>query len=376
MRKDKSQQKSTPNSQSWLEELPKHFREEATKELRSLESEKAKTTANLKAETLKRKQAEAELAATKINLDLVMETQGKVRAKALSSMSKAAKRGSRGKATAVIIASDHHLGEIIESDQVNGLNEFNLKVAEARLRRLWDRSAFLIDFARNISDIEEVAMFFLGDFCSGIIHPELEQTNEIGVSEQIILVQESLATGVSHVRKETKLPIRVFCNSGNHGRAGHDRYIKAEYAHSLEAIAYRNVAKQFEKEPWVSFQIAKGYFNLCEIQGRLIRAHHGHALKYQGGILGPVVPISKKIASWNVATRPAWNDLAGHIHTRMSHPRFEQVGCLCGYSEFAIRCGIPYEAPSQTMLVVDRKWGKVASLPIFLEDTPLVPEAY
>lgn len=363
----------SPNQpESWIARLPKKYQAEAIKEMRRLEAEAAKSSRNLSVEVQKRKQAETELAQNKATLDSIAQTQDKIASKRLREMAKS----HRGQASAVVVATDWHLAEKIDNEAVNGLNEFNLEIADQRLTRLWNRAVFLIEFAKTISKIDEVVILFLGDLISGVIHQDLEQTNQISASDAIILAQDCMATGIDHLRSKLKLPMRIGCTVGNHGRMSHERYIKAEFGHSLEAIAYQNLAKKYAAHDWISFNVSRGYLARMDVQGRSIRYHHGHAIRYMQGIGGPAIPLRKKINSWNISQTPAHQDVLGHLHMRLSDPRFEMSGCLVGYSEFAIRCGIPYEPPTQTLFVIDRKWGKVMSLPIFLEETPTRPDAY
>lgn len=41
--------------------------------------------------------------------------------------------------------------------------------------------------------------------------------------------------------------------------------------------------------------------------------------------------------------------------------------CLIGYSDFALEIKAEYQPPSQTVILVDRDYGKVAALEAFVE---------
>ncbi len=58
-------------------------------------------------------------------------------------------KGTKHAATMVVLLSDIHCEEVVRPETVNGLNEFNLDVCEARLAELWQRFFAMLEHERQ-----------------------------------------------------------------------------------------------------------------------------------------------------------------------------------------------------------------------------------
>jgi hypothetical protein len=126
------------------------------------------------------------------------------------------------------------------------------------------------------------------------------------------------------------------------------------------------LAKSYAKNHRVQFVVSKGYHNICHIMGRRVRFHHGDGLRYQGGVGGITIPVNKSIAQWNKAT-PVDFDIFGHWHTFLAnYPTWISCGSLMGYSEFSVEIKADFQHPTQTFIVIDRRYGLTQATPIFL----------
>lgn len=334
-----------------------------TKELRSLERQLASAKVDLKAEKAKRAQAEAELDSAAETLQTLTAT-ANINPAVLNRTSNGQKHGS---ATAIICATDWHTEGKVDPANISGVNCFDLEIAQARIERLWKKSLYLLDFARNISDIKDVVLWLGGDLVNGAIHEELEETNFLGPAEAILFVQDQIAAGVDLLVRESGVEqITVLTNHGNHGRTTKRKRISTAHRHSWEWLAYQNLARYYKTSPIVSFRIAQGYHNIVRIQDRVIRFHHGDAIKYAGGVGGVTIPARKKIAAWNKQVR-ADLDIFGHFHQFLDMWDFVSCGCIVGYNEYAQEIGADFQPPTQTFIVVDKEYGKVMAVPIFVE---------
>lgn len=333
------------------------------KTIRNLESQLAQTQGRLKLEQQKRNQAEAELRNSERNLETLLGTKDRVRARKI----KGSGRGRRGTATAVLCCNDWHVEGCVTRQSVDGANEFNLKIAEQRINRTWQKALYLLDFTRNISNIHELVLWLGGDLINGTIHEELEESNFLGPAEAVMYVQDRVATGIDLLLKEAKLDrITVVTNYGNHGRSTRKRRISTGYRHSWEWLAYNNLAGWYRNTPKVTFKIEQGYHNWLDIQRRTVRFHHGDAIRFAGGVGGVTVPLRKKIAQWN-KRRTADLDVLGHFHQFIDCWDHVVCGCLVGYDAYALEIGAEFQQPTQTFLVIDRAYGKVLTVPIFCE---------
>ena len=129
---------------------------------------------------------------------------------------------------------------------------------------------------------------------------------------------------------------------------------------------YRNIALHFEHEKRLKFLIAEGYHIYLTVYGMVLRIHHGHALKYQGGIGGLYIPVGKAIDKWNKG-RKADLDIFGHWHQLIFAPYFVCNGSLIGYNSYALSIKAEYEKPRQAFFLISKKRGRSLMAPIFVE---------
>lgn len=295
-------------------------------------------------------------------LDLVEGTAGEINK---GKMSKLAKKTTRSPATAILCCNDWHTEERIDADTVGGLNEFNLEIADRRIKRTFDKAIYLLEFTQHVAKIDDLVLWLGGDLISGAIHAELEESNFLGPTEAILWVQQRVSDGIYQLLPHFK-SITVVTSYGNHGRSIQKPRIATGYRHSWEWLAYQNLATYFAKEPKVAFKVERGYHNWLTIQEREVRFHHGDAIKYAGGVGGWTIPVRKKISQWNKAKR-ADLDVIGHAHSFMHDWNYVHCGCLVGFNTFAQWIGAEFQPPTQTFMVMDKGYGLVACLPIFVE---------
>lgn len=270
-------------------------------------------------------------------------------------------------ATAFIVASDWHIGEVVEKEDVNGLNEFNSEIAIKRASNFFNNSIKLVKGVQRDIEVEKIVLAVLGDMISGSIHQELIAKNEFGVSEQVEMVLGLLVSGIEKLRDELRIPIDVECSMGNHGRATEERMISTEKDDSYEYILYGHLIRYFEGDKFVRVHRAKGYHNIIDIHGFTVRLHHGHSLKFSGGIGGLFIPAYKAIGNWNVAGKVDL-DVLGHFHSFRDGKIFIANGSLVGYNAYALNIRAMYEKPIQAFFLVDHaRKEKTVTAPIFLE---------
>jgi hypothetical protein len=111
--------------------------------------------------------------------------------------------------------------------------------------------------------------------------------------------------------------------------------------------------------------VSDGYHLLLDLYGKTLRIHHGDGLQYQGGIGGLTIPVEKAIASWNKGV-PADLDIFGHWHQSQQNPKWICNGSLIGYNAYSVVIKAPYEPPSQTGFIFDKRYGRTITFPIFV----------
>jgi predicted DNA binding CopG/RHH family protein len=267
-------------------------------------------------------------------------------------------------ATAFAIASDWHVEETVIGKTVNGLNEFNLDIAEARIDRFFRSIIRLTDIERAGTRVDHLVLALLGDMMTGYIHEELQEMNGLSPTETVLWLRKRIVAGIKLLQKEGGFKsITIPCTVGNHGRTTKKMRHATSCSNSYEWMMYQIMV---DDVPGVNWQIADGYFVYLEVYGRLFRFHHGDNIQYQGGIGGLTIPCEKALASWN-KSRPVYCDIFGHHHTAMQNPRWISNGSLIGYGPYSLAIKAGFESPQQTYFLVDPKRGRTGTFPIFLE---------
>ena len=254
-------------------------------------------------------------------------------------------------ATAVVVLSDWHCEETVTRGQTSGLNEFDLEIADRRIAQLAKRLGVLIEHERQLVKIDRIVLALLGDFISGHIHEELVETCSLPPLAATRWAGARLR-GMIDLAADMASEVIVVTQPGNHGRSNFGKPRKStEHDHSFEQHLYLTLAAA-ETRPNVRWQVAEGYLGYLDLNGFVVRYHHGHEIRYQGGVGGIAVPVAKAIAAWN-RSQPADLDLFGHWHQWMNYGRFVSNGSLIGINAYGLRIKAEAEPPRQSLVVVD-----------------------
>jgi|2_EtaG_2_1085320.scaffolds.fasta_scaffold12078_1 hypothetical protein len=277
---------------------------------------------------------------------------------------KRGRKGKRTRAVAFAIASDWHVEEQVRPNTINGINKYNLEIAKARADYFFERVVRMVEKEQQDAQIETLVLALLGDFMSGNIHQELLENCLLRPIEAAIFAEELLASGIQFILDNTKLNLVVPCCVGNHTRITQKVHYSTELGNSLELMIYSHLRDRFGGDR-VNFIIGTGYHVYMDVYGKVVRLHHGHAVRYGGGIGGLTIPLNKAIHQWNL-TKHADLDIQGHYHQSMFMRRFVVNGSLIGYNAFALRIKAEYEPPSQSFFLMDEKRGKTVQTPIIM----------
>lgn len=274
-------------------------------------------------------------------------------------------RGVKSEAVAVIVASDWHIEEVVHEWQVSGLNEFNAKICRDRIERFFRHGLKLVKKEQKATRIDTLILALIGDFISGSIHDELKEGNRLLPSFAVIEAQEHIVSGIQYLLENSKLKIVIPCVSGNHSRMTQKPHVSTEAGNSLERLMYYSLAQVFKDEPRVQFVISDGYHTYVKVFDFSIRFHHGHSVRYYGGVGGITIPLNKAVHQWNLG-RKADLDVLGHFHTLLDGGLWVANGSLIGYSAYALSIKASPEPPRQAFFLIDREMGKTVVCPILL----------
>ncbi len=273
--------------------------------------------------------------------------------------------------TAVIVLSDWHCEEIVKPGSVSGLNEYSLDICTTRATKVFQAALNLVQLLEDRLTIPNIVLALLGDFITGNIHGEENaEMNALQPMHAITFAMNLLISGIDFLLANTTAAFVIPCHSGNHARTTLKTRFGSENGHSLEYLMYLTLAAHYRHEPRITFLIAEGMHSYVDLYpgqpgATTIRFHHGHAVKYGGGVGGIYIPVKKAIAQWSKA-RHADLDVFGHFHQTRDGGDFLCNGSLIGYNTFALSIKADFEKPRQLLFLMDRKRGRTCNWPIMV----------
>lgn len=273
-------------------------------------------------------------------------------------------------ATAVVMCSDWHIEEPVDLEKTNGMNQYDLSVAEKRIKKLTDGYLWLLDMHRSKFAIRDMVLWLGGDLLTGYIHEELEESNQLSPVESVLWLQQHIVAMIDTTLALSNLEkLYVPCSYGNHGRSSKKKRISTGAENSYEWMMYQQLKQWYSDEPRVEILAPKSQLIYLPVYDYTVRFAHGDQVGYGGGVGGLTIPVNKKIANWDVGRR-ADITCIGHFHQYLSLPYLVTNGSLIGFNPFAIAIGAKYEPPQQAFFLIDSRRGKTASYPIWVEDRP------
>lgn len=268
--------------------------------------------------------------------------------------------GSIREATAVALASDWHVEETVDPATVNGLNAYDLSIAQRRARRFFDGTSALLDGHSSSGRvrIRNLVLWLGGDLITGTIHDELLESNGLSPLLAVRFARQLISEGMRMLlREHPELErIDVLCSHGNHGRTTHKPRISTGAANSYEHHLYLALADDFRAEERARFRVATGELLYAQLYDRTFRFTHGDAISYGGGVGGITIPIAKAIASWDRSIR-ADVTCMGHWHQLLFGGNFVVNGSLIGPSAYTVRIKAAMEQGRQAFFLVDSRRG-------------------
>lgn len=271
----------------------------------------------------------------------------------------------RQRATPIISLSDWHLEEKIERGIVNGFNEYNLKIAETRVKTLGNNILKLLDSVSTGVNVNDLCIWLGGDMISGYIHDELIENNNLSPLEAIRYAKRLLISLIEYLLLKTPYNLILPCSIGNHSRTTKKMQPSTGYKNNYEYMMYMDMQDYFQRNKRVKFHIPISDDCYITIFNKVNRFFHGDAIKYGGGIGGLSIPLIKYIHRKNAQMVADFNFL-GHFH-QLLYPTSDTCvnGSLIGLSAYGYKIGFKPEIPAQALTLLDEKRGYTIKAPIF-----------
>lgn len=269
-----------------------------------------------------------------------------------------------------LFASDWHWGEVVDPKQVGGVNSFNLEIAQRRARALIENAIALLE-GHVVNPAYPGIVFALGgDMISGDIHEELRSTNEVPIMPVVIDLFGTLIWCISKLADHFG-HVFVPCVTGNHGRNTQKIQIKDRNFTSFDWLVYTLLAKHFEADSRITFEIPDGPDCLYKVYGHRYLLTHGDQFRGGDGMIGALGPIIRgdhRKRSRNGQIGMSYDTmLLGHWHQLLQLQRLIVNGSLKGYCEYANANNFGYEPPRQALWLTHPEHGITLSMPVNVE---------
>jgi len=269
-----------------------------------------------------------------------------------------------GKTTApithVLHLTDWHYGAIIKKDEVDGFNEYNPQIAEARVKDLGARIIRYTDVMRHGYVVPKLHILCTADLISGGIHQELLVTNafpepvqSVGCGYLLGGLLEMFAPQFAEVEVDV-------ITLDNHGRLT-KKPQSAEGGLNNWCYVVAEIAKHYvSRLPNVKVNIHAKPSALVPEGPEKYLCFHGHQVKSWAGI--PYYGLDRRVAMEAVKRmglpEVAFTKLvSGHLHHAMNGMTWNLGGSLSGTDAFDHGCG-RHAPPHQTSWLVHPEHGE------------------
>lgn len=263
----------------------------------------------------------------------------------------------RGDRTAHLLVSDVHFDELVQLEEMHGINEYSPFVAKQRIDKLFQE---LLLYTEELK-IKDLWIKLLGDMVSGMIHEELMMHAELGITQAVLQLAEYLSQWIAEIRPRFER-IEVLGLGGNHGRMTKKPMFKGRQSMSYDVMVYHFMEIHL-RDIVDSFDIPVAPFAVRDCRGVSIFSTHGDTLKGGTG-LNPVsgtwgrdlAKLSAGFKRHNLGF-----DIAefGHFHEGdMNLKGFDETkiipnGSVVGANEFSIGAVKRASRPNQSVYMIE-----------------------
>ena len=266
-----------------------------------------------------------------------------------------------------LFCSDWHCGEVVKASQINGVNKYDISIFRERAKALVHSAIHLLRILDPKMRYPGIACILGGDMCSGNIHDELTATNELNSMPTLLELFATLKWVIGQLA-DAFGHVFVPCVTGNHGRDTMKIWNKDRHATSFDWLLYQLLAKHFENDKRIVFQIPDGPDAYFRIYRHRYLLSHGDQFRGGDGMIGALGPIIRgdhKKRSRNAQIDMEYDTmLIGHWHQYIHHSRVIVNGSLKGYDEYAYNNNFGFEVPQQALWVTHPKYGITYRMPV------------
>lgn len=270
-----------------------------------------------------------------------------------------------------VFLSDLHWAEVVDPKQINGVNKYNIEIANRRLERLAERTMRLCGIISPTFDYPGIVVPLGGDGISGGIHEELMATDEVQSMPAVLDLFGAICQFIETMLTKFE---HVFVPSvtGNHGRDTKKIWNKDRHATSFDWLLSCFLAKHYEQNSRVTFYIPDGPDAYYKIYDHRYLLTHGDQFRGGDGMIGALGPILRgdhKKRSRNSQIDMEYDTLLmGHWHQLIQLQRLIVNGSLKGYDEYAWSNNFSFEPPQQALWLTHPKYGITYRMPVLVDE--------
>ena len=275
------------------------------------------------------------------------------------------------RATIVTLLSDTHFDEVVNPDEVGGLNAYDRDIATKRLKR-WAEGTITLarDYLTGVTYDGAVIMLG-GDMFTGNLH-DLAETNEDTLFGSLMYWSEQLAAAITMIADEfgkVHIPVVV----GNHGRLTRKPRTKQRARDNMDWLLGHMLAVQLSSDK-VTFDIPDSTDAWVPVYDTTHLLTHGDQATGGGGIGGiwpPIMRMAARKSQRYAAEGRTFDTIAmGHWHQQIVAPEAGLIvnGSMKGYDEYAAVNNFRPEQPQQALWLVTPERGITMSAPVLVCD--------
>lgn len=254
---------------------------------------------------------------------------------------------------AIALFSDAHIEETVKADGVLGLNEYNIEIAEERIKK------YFVNLVKALNEdkVESLVFASLGDTISGYIWEELAQNNSMTPLEATFKAQNLLYNGLEYIVKNSNVKhIKFIGIVGNHSRTTKKIQHANGHVMSYEWLMYKNVEKEIQLTGLpIEVEIPKSEMAILQTSdGKKYMFMHGFQIKSSGnGTVCGIYPSLNRLSLKLDRNFHQDKIYIGHFHSCISIPNATVNGSIIGFNTFSLSNGFSYEEPAQMYELFD-----------------------
>lgn len=191
---------------------------------------------------------------------------------------------SSSEVVATLLVGDWHTGLVVKSDEVQGYNAYDWKIAEARRQTMVRKLLDWVALHRNAYKIDELVVIALGDLSNGMIHLENLMYDEFGAPEQAVKAGQALAEMVATVAPYFKRVRVVSLATDNHSRLTKKVAFTGRGDVSMGFVSNAIAAAALSQHKNVTFENVSAIKTDVTILNKTFLVEHGNDIKCQLGI--------------------------------------------------------------------------------------------